>query len=126
MSKAFPNKKETSNIMAKKILEEIFSRFSIPNVLSSDSGSSFIAQVRQELARQLWINQKLHCVYRPQSSGQEEQMNRTLKETLNKLALETEEKIGQLSFPSLCSKYRTPKENLNLHPLKFTMGDCPP
>ena len=53
-------------------------------------------------------------------------MNRTLKETLNKLALETEEKIGQLSFPSLCSKYRTPKENLNLHPLKFTMGDCPP
>ena len=111
--------------MAKKILEEIFSRFSIPKVLYSDSGSSFIAQVSYELVRQLWINQKLHCVYRPQSSRQVEQMNRTLKESLNKLALETEEKIGQLSFPSLCSKYRTPQENLSLHPLKFTMGDCP-
>jgi hypothetical protein len=112
--------------MAKKILEEIFPRFSIPEVLSSDNGPSFVTKVSQELARQLWINQKLHCVYRPQSSGQEEQMNRTLKETLNKLALETEEKTGQLSFPSLCSKYRTPQENLSLHPLKFTMGDCPP
>jgi len=112
--------------MVKNILEEIFPRFCIPKVLSSENGPSFVTQVSQELARQLWINQKLHCVYRPQSSGQEEQMNRTLKETLNKLALETEEKTGQLSFPSLCSKYRTPKENLNLHPLKFTMGDCPP
>jgi hypothetical protein len=97
--------------MVKKILEEIFPRFSIPKVLSSDNGPSFVTQVSQVFARQLWINQKL---------------NRTLKETLNKLALETKEKIGQLSFPSLCSKYRTPQENLDLHPLKFTMGDCPP
>ena len=31
---------------------------------------------------------KLDCAYRPQSSGQVERMNRTLKETLTKLALE--------------------------------------
>ena len=32
---------------------------------------------------------KLHCAYRPQSSGQVERMNRTLKKNLAKLILET-------------------------------------
>ena len=32
---------------------------------------------------------KLHCAYRPQSSGQVERMNRALKETLTKLVAET-------------------------------------
>nr|XP_025848119.1 uncharacterized protein LOC112915035 [Vulpes vulpes] len=35
------------------------------------------------------INWKLHCAYRPQSSGQVERINRTIKETLTKLTLET-------------------------------------
>ena len=43
-----------------------------------------------ELANILGINWKFHCAYRPQSSGQEETMNRTLKETLSKLTLETD------------------------------------
>jgi transposase InsO family protein len=78
-----------ANVVAKKILEEIFPRFGIPKVIGSDNGPAFVAQVRQGLATQLGINWKLHCAYRPQSSGQVERMNRTLKETLRKLALET-------------------------------------
>ena len=69
---AFPTKKEWANIVAKKILEENFPRSGIPKVLSSDNGPSFVAQVSQELARQLGIGWKLHCAYRPQSSGQVE------------------------------------------------------
>jgi hypothetical protein len=38
---AFPTKKETANVMAKKI-EEIFPRFGIPKVLLSDNGPSFV------------------------------------------------------------------------------------
>jgi hypothetical protein len=46
-------------------------------------------KVNQGLVEILGTNCKPHCVYCPQSSGQIERMNRTLKETLAKLTLET-------------------------------------
>ena len=45
--------------MAKKILEEIFPRFGIPEVMGSDNGPAFVAQVSQGLATQLGIDWKL-------------------------------------------------------------------
>ena len=63
---AFPTKRETANVITKKILKEIFPRFEIPKVIGSDNRPAFIAQVSQGLARQLGINWKLHCAYRPQ------------------------------------------------------------
>ena len=69
-----------ANVVAKKILEEILPRFGVPKVLESDNGPAFVSQVSQGLARQLGMNWKLHCAYRPQSSGQVERMNRTLRD----------------------------------------------
>lgn len=86
---AFPTKGETAKIVAKIILEEIFPRFGIPKVIGSDNGPAFVAQVSQGVAKVLGVHWKLHCAYRPQSSGQVERMNRTLKETMTKLSLET-------------------------------------
>ena len=86
---AYPTKTETAQIVAKIILEEILPRFGIPKVIGSDNGPAFVAQVSQGLATQLGVNWKLHCAYHPQSSGQVERINRTLKETLTKLAIET-------------------------------------
>ena len=96
---AFPTKRELANVVAKKILEEIFPRFGIPKVIGSDNGPAFVAQVCQGLATQLGIDWKLHCPYRPQSSGEVERMNRTLKETLTKLALETGGKDWTVLLP---------------------------
>ena len=45
-----------TNVVAKKILEEIFPRFSIHKVTGSDNGPAFVAQVSQGLATQLGIN----------------------------------------------------------------------
>lgn len=59
-------------VVAKKILEEIFPIFELPKVMGSDNGPAFVAQVSQGLARVLGFNWKLHCAYRPQSSGQVE------------------------------------------------------
>ena len=53
---AYPTKKETSIMVAKKILEEIFSRFGIPKVLGSDNGPAFVAQVSQGLAKTLGVD----------------------------------------------------------------------
>jgi hypothetical protein len=52
----FPTRTETANVMAKKILEEIFPRFGIPKVIRSDNGPAFVAQVSQGLAKILGID----------------------------------------------------------------------
>ena len=39
----FPTRIETANVMAKKILEDIFLRFGIPKVIRSDNGPAFVA-----------------------------------------------------------------------------------
>lgn len=76
-------------MVAKKILEDVFLRFRVPKVIGSDNGPAFVSKVSQGLAEILGTNWKLYCVYLPQSSGQVERMNRTLKETLTKLTLKT-------------------------------------
>lgn len=91
---AFPTKHETANVVAKKLLEEI-----LPQVLGSDNGPAFVSQVSQLVAKLLGINWKLHCAYRPQSSGQVERMNRTIKETLTKLMLATGTRDWVLLLP---------------------------
>ena len=53
---AFPTRTETANVIAKKILEEIFPRFGIPKVIRSDNGPAFVAQVSQGLAKILGID----------------------------------------------------------------------
>ena len=53
---AFPTRAEMANVVAKKILEEIFLRFGIPKVIRSDNGPAFVAQVSQGLAKILGID----------------------------------------------------------------------
>ena len=76
-------------MVAKKILEEIVPRYGLPVTMGSDNGPAFVSHIVQGLAQALGTKWKLHCEYNPQSSGQVERINRTLKETLTKLAIET-------------------------------------
>ena len=86
---AYPTKRETATLVAKKLLEEIVPRFGLPVTIGSDNGPAFVSQIVQGLALALGTKWKLHCEHNPQNSGQIERMNRTLKETLAKLAIET-------------------------------------
>ena len=86
---ALPTKGETAIVVAKKILEEIVPRHGLPVTMASDNRLAFVSQIVQGLAQALGTKWKLHCECNPQSSGQVERMNRTLKETLTKLAIET-------------------------------------
>ncbi|KAL0623765.1 Gag-Pol polyprotein [Plecturocebus cupreus] len=54
----------------------------------SDNGPAFISSIAQSVSKALNIQWKLQCPYRPQSSGQVERMNQTLKSTVTKLILE--------------------------------------
>ena len=67
-------------LVAKKILKKkIVPRFGLPVTTGSDNGPAFVSQIVQGLALALGTKWKLHCKYNPQSSGQVERINRTLK-----------------------------------------------
>lgn len=123
---AYPTRQETAHIVAKKILEEIFPRFGLPKVIGSDNGPAFVSQVSQGLARILGINWKLHCAYRPQSSGQVERMNRTIKETLTKLTLETGLKDWRRLLSLALLRARNTPNRFGLTPYEILYGGPPP
>nr|KAF6387400.1 hypothetical protein mMyoMyo1_007902 [Myotis myotis] len=93
--------------------------------MGSDNGPAFIAKVTQSIVKAPRVTWKLHCVYRPQSSGQVERMNQTLKETLTKLKLETGENwVSLLPFALLrarCTPYIQ-----GLTPFEIMFGQPPP
>lgn len=85
---AFLVKTETAKVIAKKLLGNILPRYEFPH-MGSEYGQAFVSKVSQDVARFIGADWKLHCAYQPQSSGQVERMNRTLKETLIKSTMET-------------------------------------
>ncbi|XP_073090762.1 uncharacterized protein [Manis javanica] len=121
-TEAFPTKTETAQTVSKKILEEIFPRFGIPKVIGSDNGPAFVAQVSQGLAKILGTDWKLHCAYRPQSSGQVERMNRTLKETLTKLSIETGLCDWLVLLPFTLFRVRNTPGRFGLTPFEIMFG----
>ncbi|XP_048200257.1 LOW QUALITY PROTEIN: protein NYNRIN-like [Perognathus longimembris pacificus] len=123
---AFPTKQETAKVVSKKLLEEIFPRYGMPKFLGSDNGPAFVSQVNQQVAMLLGINWKLHCSYRPQSSGQVERMNRTIKETLTKLTLAAGSKDWVLLLPLALYRARNTPGPHGLTPFEILYGAPPP
>lgn len=123
---AFPTKHETAKVVTKKLLEEIFPRYGMPQVLGTDNGPAFVSQVSQLVAKLLGIDWKLHCAYRPQSSGQVERMNRTIKETLTKLTLATGSRDWVLLLPLALYRARNTPGPHGLTPFEILYGAPPP
>ncbi|XP_029419359.1 uncharacterized protein LOC115070373 [Nannospalax galili] len=113
-------------MVSKKLLEDIFPRFGMPQVIGSDNGPAFISQVSQTVARLLGIEWKLHCAYRPQSSGQVERMNRTIKEALTKFSLATGTKDWVTLLPLALYRARNTPGPSGLTPFEILYGTPPP
>ncbi|XP_053752719.1 uncharacterized protein LOC128775483 [Panthera pardus] len=122
---AYPTKHETAQTVAKKLLEDILPRYGFPAMVGSDNGPAFISQVTQAVAKAVGANWKLHCAYRPQSSGQVERMNRTLKETLTKLTMETGGDWVTL-LPYALYPVRNTPYTLGFTPYEIMFGRPPP
>lgn len=86
---AFPSKRETAQVVAKVILENIIPSYRMVNTIDSDRGPHFVAQTLQNIIEALGIKWRLHTPWHPQSSGRVERMNKTLKNVLTKLIEET-------------------------------------
>ena len=96
----------------------------MPVTMGSDNGPAFVSQIVQGLAQALGTKWKLHCEYNPQSSGQVERINQTLKETLTKLAIETGGDWVTL-LPFALFRAHNTRYKLNLTPFKILYGRPP-
>nr|XP_054107124.1 protein NYNRIN-like [Callithrix jacchus]XP_054107125.1 protein NYNRIN-like [Callithrix jacchus] len=122
---AFPTRLETALVVTKRLLQDLVPRFGLPLTLGSDNGPAFTAQVSQGLAKALGVSWKLHCAYRPQSSGQVERMNRSIKETLTKFILETGENWVNL-LPFVLLRTRCTPYKKGFTPFEIMFGRPPP
>ncbi|XP_069099886.1 protein NYNRIN-like [Pleurodeles waltl] len=76
---AFPTRKNDAATVVRCLMKDIIPRFGVPQGINSDRGGEFVATVVQKMCECLGIEWKLHAPYHPQSSGQVERMNSTIK-----------------------------------------------
>lgn len=77
---AIPDPEATT--VARKLVDELFCRFSVPTHLHSDQGKQFESQVMKEICTILGIVKTWTSAYHPQCDGLVERFNRTLQSML--------------------------------------------
>ncbi|KAJ0022331.1 hypothetical protein NQD34_009821 [Periophthalmus magnuspinnatus] len=86
---AFPCKHASSHAVVKALITEIVPRWGIPEKISSDNGTHFVARIVEEVGRFLGIDLRKHTSYHPESAGMVERENGTLKRKLAKICEDT-------------------------------------
>ena len=81
-TEVYPVKSNTALDTVKCLKKFILKWGKTPGVLSSDRGVHFTAKCIEKLCDDLGIMQKVHCAWRPESSGSIERAHRTIKNAL--------------------------------------------
>jgi transposase InsO family protein len=76
---SFSVPKQNADTVAEKLVSLVLDK-GMPRIISSDQGSEFNNKVIDSLMKNLEINYKFAAEYRPQTQGQTERFNRTLKD----------------------------------------------
>ncbi|GAA6080783.1 uncharacterized protein LOC113073276 [Tachysurus ichikawai] len=74
----FGLRKATAETISKVMIDEVFTRWGVPNYLLSDRGPQFVSSVLQEVCQEWGVIQRLTTAYHPQTNLTE-RINRTLK-----------------------------------------------
>ncbi|RMC11843.1 hypothetical protein DUI87_11969 [Hirundo rustica rustica] len=90
--------------------------------MSSDRGPHFVAGIIQGVAKALGIRWDLHTPWRPQSSGQVERMNQTLKNQLKKICQEAKVQWPQALPIALLRIRIKPRERIGVSPYEVLYG----
>ncbi|RMC20148.1 hypothetical protein DUI87_00994 [Hirundo rustica rustica] len=119
---AFPSPRATAQTVARRLLEEIIPRYGIPDSIDSDQGTHFTSKITKHLADALGIRWEYHTPWHPQSSGQVERMNQTLKAQISKLMLETKMSWMKCLPLALLNIRTQPHSGSGLSPFKMLYG----
>ena len=107
---AYPISCQDAQVVAKKLVDEIFCRFSPPEQLHSDQGRQFESLLISEVCTLLGIDKSRTTAYHPQSDGLVERWNRTLLQSLATMVKDHPEDWDEC-VRRVCMAYNT-----SLHP----------
>ncbi|XP_062484482.1 protein NYNRIN-like, partial [Pezoporus occidentalis] len=119
---ALPCRTNQAKETVKWLLREIIPRFGVPLGISSDRGPHFIATIVQEISKLLGISWNLHTPWRPQSSGQVEKMNQTIKRQISKICQEAKIKWPQALPIALLQIRIKPRSGMSVSPYEILYG----
>ncbi|KAI2655857.1 Retrovirus-related Pol polyprotein [Labeo rohita] len=86
---AVPLRKITAATVTKALVK-FFTTFGLPRIIQTDQGSNFLSKVFRKTMKALGISHVVSSSYHPESQGALERWHQTLKSTLRKYCLETE------------------------------------
>ncbi|XP_055944323.1 uncharacterized protein LOC129975294 [Argiope bruennichi] len=106
-------------------LLSIFSRTGIPNVIASDNGTNFTAELTKEFEKRIGSSPRFSTPGYPQSNGLVERFNRTLKNMLHNVVRE-EGRGWHLQIPYVLWAYREiPHSTTGVSPFQLLYGRPP-
>ncbi|GFV02668.1 hypothetical protein TNCV_2743411 [Trichonephila clavipes] len=106
-------------------LLSIFSRTGIPNVVASDNGTNFAAELTKEFEKRIGSSPRFSTPGYPQSNGLVERFNRTLKNMLHNVVRD-EGRGWHLQIPYVLWAYREiPHSTTGVSPFQLLYGRQP-
>ncbi|KAI9560573.1 hypothetical protein GHT06_011521 [Daphnia sinensis] len=117
--RAMPNGK--ADKVATFFVEQIVLRHGAPESIISDQGKCFIAELTQEVMKNLGSNHKTTSSYHPQANGLVERMNPTLAAMLS-MYVGADHKDWDEALPYVCFTYNTARqESTGFSPFFFAL-----
>ena len=115
----------TASQLAQLLLTQVVRLHGLPEVILSDRGPQFTARFWQLWCKALGISPNLSTSFHPQTNGQTERLNQTLKQYLQCYALKAEESwVGLLWVAELAYNNLTPRST-GTSPYMATYGYHP-
>ncbi|XP_044572730.1 uncharacterized protein LOC6503773 isoform X1 [Drosophila ananassae] len=98
-------KKMESTVVVKYMKEELFHLFGVPELIVSDNGTQFRAELFQKLLREHRITHKLTAIHAPQANASE-RVNRSII-TAIRAYVDTTQKDWDVNLSSICCALRS-------------------
>jgi transposase InsO family protein/predicted aspartyl protease len=89
-AEAIPIRAHTAQIVARRLVDWVFSRYGVPLRLLSDQGPEFESALMAELCKSYGIEKLRTTSYKPSTNGTVERFHRTLNSMLGKAVAETQ------------------------------------
>ena len=105
-AEAFALQETSSTTLATVLVDQVISRFGVPNILHSDQGANLCSEVIKSVCHLLGMGKTRISAYHPQGNGQVERFNRTVEAILAK-TVKDNQRDWDLCLQKALFAYRT-------------------
>lgn len=118
---AVPLRKITAATVTKALIK-FFTTFGLPKIVQTDQGSNFLSRVFRKTLNALNISHTVSSAYHPESQGALKRWHQTLKSSLRKFCLETENGWDDGVPLVLFAVHEARQESLGFSPAELVFG----